>query len=44
MLARFGEHGVVDLVGTAGYYATLAMVMNVARTEAPGGFRMPRLP
>jgi 4-carboxymuconolactone decarboxylase len=37
---RFGEAGVVDLVGTVGYYTTLAMVMNVTRTEAPGGYRM----
>jgi 4-carboxymuconolactone decarboxylase len=44
MRARFGEAGVIDLVGTVGYYATLALVMNVARTEAPGGFRMPPLP
>jgi 4-carboxymuconolactone decarboxylase len=44
VLARFGEPGVVDLVGTVGYYSTLAMVMNVARTEAPGGYQMPRLP
>jgi 4-carboxymuconolactone decarboxylase len=44
MLERFGEAGVIDLVGTVGYYATIAMIMNVARTEAPGGYRMPRLP
>ena len=30
----FGEQGVVDLVGFAGYYALLAMTMNVARTPA----------
>ncbi len=41
---RFGEAGIIDLVGTVGYYATLAMVMNVARTAAPGDFRMPPLP
>ena len=34
---RFGEQGVIDLVGLAGYYATLAMVMNVARTPLPDG-------
>ncbi len=33
-LAAFGEAGVVDLVGFGGYYALLAMVMNVARTPA----------
>ncbi len=34
-LARFGEHGVVDLIGLNGYYTFLAMVMNTARTAAP---------
>lgn len=29
---RLGEQGVVDLVGLAGYFAALCMVMNVART------------
>jgi 4-carboxymuconolactone decarboxylase len=33
----FGEQGVIDLVGTVGYYATLAMIMNVARTPPPAG-------
>jgi 4-carboxymuconolactone decarboxylase len=44
ILTRFGEAGIIDLVGTVGYYSTLAMVMNVARTEAPGGYQMPSLP
>ena len=30
----FGEEGVIDLIGLNGYYATLAMVMNAARTPA----------
>lgn len=34
-LARFGEPGVVDLMGVNGYYTLLAMVMNGAQTEAP---------
>ena len=34
-VARFGEQGVVDLVGVCGYYSFLAMVMNSARTPAP---------
>jgi 4-carboxymuconolactone decarboxylase len=34
-LARFGEHGVVDLIGINGYYTFLAMVMNAAQTPAP---------
>ncbi len=33
-LEAFGEEGVVDLTGFAGYYTLLAMVMNVARTPA----------
>jgi 4-carboxymuconolactone decarboxylase len=35
--ARFGEQGVIDLVGTIGYYSTLARIMNVARTPLPEG-------
>ena len=31
-LARFGEQGVVDLLGINGYYTLLAMVMNGARS------------
>ena len=31
-LKAFGEQGVVDLTGLAGYYSLLAMTMNVART------------
>lgn len=34
-LARFGEQGVVDLVGINGYYTLLSMVMNTARTVVP---------
>jgi 4-carboxymuconolactone decarboxylase len=36
-VTRFGEQGVVDLVGTVGYYSLLAMLMNVARTPLPAG-------
>ncbi len=32
----FGEKGIVDLTGTLGYYSTLAMIMNVARTPSEG--------
>ncbi len=31
---RFGETAVIDLTGVNGYYALLAMMMNVARTPA----------
>jgi 4-carboxymuconolactone decarboxylase len=36
-VAAFGEAGVVDLIGAVGYYTTLAMLMNVARTPLPAG-------
>jgi 4-carboxymuconolactone decarboxylase len=34
-LARFGEQGVIDLIGVNGYYVFLAMVLNTARTALP---------
>lgn len=34
-LARFGEQGVVDLMGLNGYYTLLAMVMNAAQSAVP---------
>lgn len=40
-LAELGEVGVVEVVATAGYYTTLAVVMNAARTPAPGGPLLP---
>ena len=45
-LARFGEQGVVDLLGTNGYYTLLAMVMNGARTvpAESTGTPLPPLP
>ena len=36
-LARFGEHGVVELTAVNGYYAFIAMQLNVARTKLPDG-------
>ncbi len=41
---RFGEQGVVELVGVAGYYSMLAMVMNVARTAPLAGSDVNLLP
>lgn len=41
-VAKFGEQGVVDMTGVAGYYTMLAMIMNVARTPLPAGVT-PRL-
>ena len=31
-LSRFGEQGIIDIVGVNGGYSLLAMVMNTART------------
>lgn len=33
----FGERGIIDLGAICGYYSTLAMIMNVARTPPPAG-------
>ena len=35
-LKRFGEKGVIDAVGTSGYYAFLGMVMNTTQTQGIG--------
>jgi 4-carboxymuconolactone decarboxylase len=32
---RFGERGVIDLVGTIGYYCTVALILNVDRYPLP---------
>ncbi len=41
----FGEKGVIDIVGIQGYYALLAMTLNVSRLELPkDGKRLPRFP
>ena len=36
-VAKFGEQGVIDLLGINGYYTFLAMTMNAARTGLPPG-------
>ena len=41
--ARFGEAGIIDMIGVAGYYAFLSMMMNVARTAVPES-EVPPLP
>ncbi|MGE0216572.1 carboxymuconolactone decarboxylase family protein [Mycolicibacterium sp.] len=41
-VTRLGAEQVIELVTTAGYYTTLAMVMNTALTAPPAG--APRLP
>ncbi len=43
-VAKFGEQGVIDLLGIAGYYTLLAMVLNVARTAVPEGTPLPLSP
>jgi len=36
-VGKIGEQGVIDVMGLSGYYTTLAMVMNTARTPLPDG-------
>ena len=43
-IARFGEHGVIDMIGVAGYYSFLSMMMNTARTAVPVDSEVPPLP
>jgi 4-carboxymuconolactone decarboxylase len=44
-VARFGERGVIDMTGLIGYYTTLAMILNVARTAVPDNRQpLPPLP
>ncbi|MBX6374930.1 MAG: carboxymuconolactone decarboxylase family protein [Acetobacteraceae bacterium] len=42
--ARFGEQGVVDLIGVSGYYVAVAMVLNVAQVPLPEGVAPPLKP
>ena len=44
VLERFGERGVIDLIGVTGYYTTLAMVLNVAQQPLPGAVSPPLQP
>jgi 4-carboxymuconolactone decarboxylase len=34
---RFGEKGVIDLVGAIGYYSMVSMILNVDRVQVPPG-------
>ena len=43
-LKRFGEHGVIDMLGINGYYTFLAMIMNSTRTAVPDGKPAPLKP
>jgi 4-carboxymuconolactone decarboxylase len=42
-VARFGEQGVIDMVGVAAYYSFLSMMMNTARTAVPVHSAVPAL-
>jgi 4-carboxymuconolactone decarboxylase len=37
VVQRFGEQGVIDLVGAVGYYSLVSMVLNVDRVQLPEG-------
>jgi 4-carboxymuconolactone decarboxylase len=37
MVAKYGEQGMMDLVGLNGYYSLISMVLNVGRTPVPPG-------
>ena len=41
---RFGERGVIDLVGAVGYYSMVSMVLNAARVPLPAGEAPPLKP
>jgi 4-carboxymuconolactone decarboxylase len=43
-VTRFGEQGVIDMVGVAGYYSFLSMMMNTARTAVPPNSSVAPLP
>jgi 4-carboxymuconolactone decarboxylase len=38
---KFGERGVVDLIGVSGYYTLVSMVLNVDRQPLPEGTPLP---
>ena len=37
VVEKFGERGVMDLIGVTGYYTLLALVLNVTRVALPDG-------
>ena len=43
MVAKFGEQGAIDAAGTVGYYTTIGLVLNVARTPSDSGGKVPPL-
>jgi 4-carboxymuconolactone decarboxylase len=42
--SRFGERGVIDLIGAVGYYSLVSMVLNVDRVPLPMGETLPLKP
>jgi 4-carboxymuconolactone decarboxylase len=44
VIDRFGERGVMDLVGAIGYYSLVSMVLNVAEVQLPAGVAAPLKP
>jgi 4-carboxymuconolactone decarboxylase len=44
VLDRFGERGIMDLVGAVGYYSLVSMVLNVAKVPLPEGETPPLKP
>ena len=44
VIDRFGERGVMDLVGAVGYYSLVSMVLNVAQVPLPEGVEPPLKP
>ncbi len=44
VLERWGERGVIDLVGAVGYYSMVSMVLNTARVPLPAGEAPPLKP
>ena len=43
-LEKFGERGIVDLIGASGYYTLVSMVLNVERHPLPEGVAPPLQP
>ena len=43
-IKHFGETGVVDLMGAAGYYGMISMTLNVNHTPVPDGAALPLPP
>jgi 4-carboxymuconolactone decarboxylase len=43
VVGKYGEKGVIDTIGLVGYYSTLAMMMNVARSATQPDSTAPKL-